>query len=107
MRPQAAYAILCVAGTLIPYSQFGPFLLEHGPDVRLIVQELFANRVAAAFGLDVVMSSLALWTLIAIEGRRDAVPHPWAPVVANVLVGVSLGLPLFLWLRERARAARS
>jgi len=28
----------------------------------------------------------------------------WAPVLGTICVGVSLGLPLFLYLRERARA---
>jgi hypothetical protein len=27
--------------------------------------------------------------------------HLWAPIAANLAVGVSLGLPLFLYLRER------
>jgi len=31
----------------------------------------------------------------------------WAPVAANLAVGVSLGLPLFLYMREaRASAAK-
>jgi hypothetical protein len=34
------------------------------------------------------------------EGRRARVKALWAPIVASLLVGVSLGLPLFLYLRE-------
>ena len=29
----------------------------------------------------------------------------WVPIAANLLVGVSLGLPLFLYLREVRREA--
>lgn len=27
--------------------------------------------------------------------------HLWAPIAANLAVGVSLGLPLFLYMREQ------
>jgi hypothetical protein len=46
------------------------------------------------------VSSLVLWALVAIEGRRAGVKHLWAPIAASLVVGVSLGLPLFLYLRE-------
>lgn len=35
-----------------------------------------------------------------VEGRRAGVRHLWAPIAANLAVGVSLGLPLFLYMRE-------
>ncbi len=37
---------------------------------------------------------------IAAEGRRLAIRIPWIPVVATLAVGVSLGLPLFLFIRQ-------
>jgi hypothetical protein len=50
--------------------------------------------------LDVIVSSVVLWALVLIEGRRAGMKRLWAPVVANLAVGVSLGLPLFLYMRE-------
>lgn len=47
-----------------------------------------------------IVSSLVLWTFVLVEARRTGVRHPWAPIAANLAVGVSLGLPLFLYLRE-------
>jgi hypothetical protein len=35
------------------------------------------------------------------DGGRHGVKNPWAPVLANLAVGVSLGLPLFLYMREK------
>jgi hypothetical protein len=101
MRPRTLYLILCVMGTLLPYSQLLPFLREHSLDLPLFFEQLFANRVSGFFGLDVVVSSVVLWVLVAIEGRRAGMQHLWAPIAANFAVGVSLGLPLFLYLRER------
>jgi hypothetical protein len=97
---QIVYCILCVAGIILPYSQFMPFLREHGFDASLFVQQLFANKVSAFFGLDVIVSSLALWIFVYSEGIRLGMRHLWLYVAANVLVGVSLGLPLFLLVRQ-------
>lgn len=105
MKPKALYLCLCVAGTLVPYWQLLPFLREHGLDLRLMIAQLFATPVSAFFGTDVIVSSLVLWVFVAVDGRRTGVPHLWAPVAANLAVGVSLGLPLFLYLRERDERA--
>ena len=102
MRPKTIYLSLAVLGTVLPYWQFFPFMLENGLDLRLFVAQMFANPVSGFFALDVVVSSLVLWVLVVVEGRRAGVKHLWAPIAANLAVGVSLGLPLFLYLRERA-----
>jgi hypothetical protein len=100
MSPRWAYLVFCLLGTLLPSSQFVPWLLAHGLDVPLFFQELFATRIGGFFGMDVFVSAAVLWTLVVLEGRRLGVRHLWAPVVATLAVGVSLGLPLFLYLRQ-------
>jgi len=101
MRPAGCYLGLCIAGTVLPCSQLVPFLREHGLDLRLFVEEMFATRIGGFFGLDVIVSSLVLWVLVFVEGRRAGVGNLWAPIAANLAVGVSLGLPLFLYMREK------
>ena len=103
MKPKNLYLALCVIGAVVPYSQFMPFLLHNGFDLRLFVEQLFANRISSFFGLDVLVSSVVLWIFVRIEGRRAALPRLWAPLVAILTVGVSLGLPLFLYMREARR----
>ena len=102
MSRQTVYLALCIVGTVVPYSSFVPWVLDHGLDISLLVEELFANRISAFFGLDVIVSALVLWAFIAFEGQRSGVRHMWAAVVASLVVGVSAGLPLFLFLRESA-----
>lgn len=106
MKPKNVYLVLCIAGAVLPYSQLLPFLAANGLDLRLLLEQLFANRISAFFGLDVIVSALGLFTLIFVEGRRSRVRHLWAPVAATLLVGVSLGLPLFLYLTEVQRDRR-
>jgi hypothetical protein len=100
MKPKDLYLGLCVVGILLPYSQFLPFLREHGLDLRLFVEQLFSNRIGGFFGMGVIVSSVVLWVHVYVEGRRSGVKHLWAPVAANLAVGVPLGLPLFLYMRE-------
>ena len=102
MQPKTIYLLLCVIGTVLPCAQFFPFLQEHGLDIQSFVDQMFANPVSGFFALDVVVSSTVLWVLVAVEGTRVQTRHLWAPIVANLAVGVSLGLPLFLYLRENA-----
>ena len=101
MRPKNLYLVLCVLGTLLPYSQLIPFLRENGLDLRLFFGQLFSTRIGAFFGWDVIVSSVVLWVFVLVDGRRAGVKNLWAPIAANIAVGVSLGLPLFLYMREK------
>jgi|SRR5580692_10657647 hypothetical protein len=100
MKPKTLYLVLCLAGLLLPYSQFVPWVLQHGLNLPLFARELFANRIGAFFGMDVVVSAVALLVFTRIESARLAIRNRWLVVIAVLTVGVSLGLPLFLFLRE-------
>ena len=95
------YLLLAVLGAALPYSQFIPWLSVHGLNVPLLLAELFAGQVSAFFGLDVIVSALVLIVFIFHEGAQRRMRMLWLPVVATCLIGVSCGLPLFLYLRER------
>jgi len=97
------YLVLAALGTFLPYSQFIPWLHEHGLNIRLLFTELFLGRVSAFFGLDAIVSALVLFVFIFHEGARRKMRMLWLPVAATCLVGVSCGFPLFLYLRERQR----
>jgi Protein of unknown function DUF2834 len=94
------YLVLCVVGFLVPYWQFIPWAAEHGINLPLLVRDLFANRISSFFGLDVLISAVVLWIFIAAEGSHLGMRRLWLPIVATCVVGVSLGLPLFLYLRQ-------
>jgi len=100
MKPRHFYLICCVLGLLLPYSQFVPWLLEHGLDFTLFLRELFANRISAVFAMDVIVSAIVLIWFIQTEGKRWQVPRLWLPTLGTLLVGVSFGFPLFLFLRQ-------
>ena len=100
MKLAYIYVVLCTLGLLLPYALFMPWLLQHGLDVSRLTSEIAASPVAAFGWLDVLISALALFVFILSERQKQKVKLYWLPILATLLVGVSLGLPLYLFLRE-------
>jgi len=102
MNRRALYLALCVPGALLPYAFLAQFLLAPGATPAAFVQGMFANPVAAAFSVDLLVSGLVFIVFVLHEAPRLGLRRPWAYVLATVLVGLSFSLPLFLWRREQA-----
>ena len=100
MKPRHFYLVLCVLGIVLPYSEFVPWLLEHGFNFGLFFRELFANRVGAFFAMDVIVSAIVLFYFTQSEGKRLRVRFLWLPTIGTLIVGVSFGFPLFLFQRQ-------
>jgi hypothetical protein len=96
MQLRRLYLALCVLGVVVPYAQFLPWLSENGLQMDLFVRKLFATRIGAFFGLGVVVSAIALFVFICGERKTVAIRRTWLPIVATLVVGASLGFPLFL-----------
>ena len=98
---KTGYLVLFVLGCILPLSQLVPWVAAHGGiDPRLFLADLFANRVSGFFALDVIVSAVVVLCWIATERRRLGLRHAWLPVLATLLIGVSAGLPLVLYMRR-------
>lgn len=102
---QWLYLVAALLGAALPLSYLAPFLAEHGFDLPLLFRQLFQTNVSAFFGVDVIVSALVLFAFVVSEGRRRGMRRLWAYVLCTLLVGVSLGFPLFLFFRERKLVA--
>ena len=100
MKARYVYLVCCVLGLILPYSQFVPWLFEHGLNLTLFFRELFANRISTFFATDVIISAIVLIWFIQSEGKRLRVRSLWLPTLGTLVVGVSFGFPLFLFLRQ-------
>jgi hypothetical protein len=100
MKARHFYLVCCVLGLVLPYWQFVPWFLEHGLNLTLFFRELFANRISAFFAMDVIISAIVLIWFIHGEGKRLRVGLLWLPTLGTLVVGVSFGFPLFLFLRQ-------
>ena len=94
------YGILSVIGTILPYSQLLPWLYNHGLSLTQFFREVTQSRMGAFAWWDVLISIIVVIGFIVHEGKRKGMSYLWIPTIATVTVGVSLGLPLFLLLRQ-------
>ena len=92
------YAVLLALGTIIPLLRIMPWLVDHGFDVRLFIDELFANPVSSFFALDVIMAVITLLVLAFLD--RDLSRRQRIGVGLASLLGASVGLPAYLTVRE-------
>jgi hypothetical protein len=93
-------------GLVLPLKQFVPWLEKYGVDLPRFGQELFANRVSSFFAWD-VLTAVATLLVVAFADQELSPAQRWL-VAAGSLLGASVGLPLYLFLREgnRCRATR-
>ena len=97
MKAPYFYLVCCVIGLVLPYSQFVPWLLEHGLNITLFFRELFANRISAFFAMDVIVSAIVLIWFIQSEGKRLRVRLRWLPTVGTLVVGYRLDSRFFFF----------
>ena len=109
MKPDTTSALVCSGisgvtrnpmdvGLLFVLVAWAVFLSSAWTWLGPLAFVLYINR------FQIAPEERVLWVLVFIEGRRAGMRHLWAPIAANLAVGVSLGLPLFLYLREQQLA---
>jgi len=94
------YLLLCIAGTALPLAQFVPWLSANGLNMPLLLQQATSSNIAAFAWADVLISGFTTIALICAEGHRLGMRRLWMPL-SSIVIGPSLALPLFLYLRER------
>ncbi len=95
------YLVLCVLGTVLPWWPLLGFFSDAGSvDLGGFLGAATANPVASGLSLDLVVSSVAFWCFLFVDGRRRGIRRLWVFVAANLLIGLSLALPLYLYRRE-------
>lgn len=99
------FLVLAVLGTLAPMAAFAPWVAQHGLSIPGLVSEMFATDISRFLSMDLICSALAVFAMAA-RGWKRGVPHAWLAVVGTVSVGVSLGLPLYLYLEARHQEAQ-
>ena len=104
MKLRHVYLLLFAVGTVLPVSRFVPWVTINGLNIRSFFTELFSTQIGSFFGLDVILSAVALTVFVVVESLRIKIPGRWliltAVFIATFLAGVSSGFPLFLYLRQ-------
>lgn len=92
------YAVLSMIGAVVPLYFLGSFVVDEGIDVATFWDQLSASDLALMAWADVAVAAVAV-IVLALRERRRGLSRWWLPVLATLLVGPSLGLPLLLLLR--------
>lgn len=97
----ALFALLGL-GTALHFG--GPYWLGAGASLPDFAAQAWANAPAATLSTDIALVYVVACLWIVVEGRRLGMRHLWAYLLANTLIAVAFGLPLFLCFRERRLA---
>ena len=97
------YLGMTIVGTLAPVIVGAPYLLEHGYNPAQLMPSIFSTPISAMVGINVIIGCITLAILMHTEGRELGI-KTWLPIVAITIVGISSGLPLYLYLRERIKS---
>lgn len=100
MTRKRLYLMLAVLGTVVPWILFGSFFARNGADIPLFVRSLFVNGAAGGFAVDLLFSISIFWFWSFGDSRKHGVKGWWLVLPAASFVGLSLALPLYLYLRE-------
>lgn len=97
------YLALAVWGTIHPMSWFIAWFKENGWDLMRMVDAWHVNAATSGLVWDLTVAAvtLTIWVIAEAIQRRD-----WLGLLAipaTFCIGVSCGLPLYLFLRSRAR----
>jgi hypothetical protein len=100
MKLKHLYLFLCALSVVLTFSQLIPFMQEHGGDMVLLFKQGFETYGAGFLTMDLLAVALVAAVFIVVEGWRLKMRKLWLPIVSIFAVGISLALPMFLYMRE-------
>jgi len=101
MKQSSIYLWLCIIGVIVPWASLVLFLGEPQPTPSLFISYIFNNHVSTSVASDLLISAAIFFVFVFIEGGRINMKNLWAYIPATLLVGLSFGLPLFLYFRAK------
>ncbi|MDX1737336.1 MAG: DUF2834 domain-containing protein, partial [Alphaproteobacteria bacterium] len=79
---------------------FGSFVALNGIDVVLFVSQLFANEAASGFSADILLTVVVFVVWSFKDSKENDLKNWWVVPIAVLTVGLSLAVPLYLYIRE-------
>ena len=102
------YLVAMIIGAAAPLYLLSQHFATRGFGLSDFVAASFPNPAASGLVLDLVLSAALCLIVFWREARALGVRGFWAVVLGTLLIGLSFGLPLYLYLREsRIEAERN
>jgi len=98
------YLALAIAGSIWPMYYFVSWFNENSWSIMAMVDAWHANDATSGLVWDLTIAAvtLTIWVIVEAISRRDWISLLAIP--ATYCIGVSCGLPLYLFLRSRKAA---
>lgn len=103
MKSSSIYLALSIVGAVLPWLFVANYLQASEVSMATFMADIFANSVSSAVAIALILSALVFFVFAFREGKRVGMQHIWAFIPATLLVGLSFGLPLFLYRRAKLR----
>lgn len=101
MKQSTLYLLLAIPGLVVPWLFLFGFLTGGEATPTLFLASMFVNPVAGAVSADLLISALIFFLFLFFEGRRLQMSKLWLYPLLTLCIGLSFGLPLFLYARAR------
>ncbi|MDT8327578.1 MAG: DUF2834 domain-containing protein [Roseovarius sp.] len=95
------FLALAIWGTIHPMVYFLQWFGENGYDLMGMVEAWHANAASSGLVWDLTIAAIALTVWIVVEVVRRRMWLGLIAIPATFCIGVSCGLPLYLFLRAR------
>lgn len=98
------FLALAVWGAIHPMSYFIAWFNANGYDLMAIVDAWHANAASSGLVWDLTIAAVTLTIWVLVETIRTRLWLGLIAIPATFFIGVSCGLPLYLFLRSRQNA---
>lgn len=95
------YLALAIWGTIHPMSYFLAWFGENGFDLMAMVDAWHANAASSGLVWDLTIAAVTLTIWILVEAIQRRAWLSLLAIPATFCIGVSCGLPLYLFFRSR------
>ena len=98
------FLALAVWGAIHPMSYFIAWFNANGYDLMAMVDAWHANAASSGLVWDLTIAAVTLTIWVLVETIRTRLWLGLIAIPASFFIGVSCGLPLYLFLRSRQNA---
>lgn len=98
------YVFAMFLGTILPWYFFGSYFFENGLNIVGFVSGVFSTQPATGFTIDVLLSIAVFLVWSYKDSQAHNIRNWWLVIPACCSVGLSLALPLYLYIRETNKA---
>lgn len=95
------YLLLAIWGAIHPMFYFIQWFRTEGFSIMGMVDAWHANAASSGLVWDLTIAAVALTVWILFEVRKTKNKQALISIPATFFIGVSCGLPLYLYLRDR------